>query len=206
MDMDIRITVKDAETLRVETSTGWLVDGGLGPDSLALGDGRVSLGPVCQRGPGVYEMYVSSEVGVYVLDAPHTEDVFPIDVVLDDVAPYACLVEDETADEQLESLRVGVEECLVFASECPGLDEQLRTAAREDLDEGRGQRVRRLAAWHLEPVVADPGCGCALPGVDGPVRVPTERLADAVERITGERPRNEVQVRSLLRRWAVASR
>lgn len=202
--MGVRVTVKDEQTFRVEVSTGWVVDGGLGPDSLALGaDGRVLLGPVCQRGPGVCEVSVSSEVGVYVLDASFTEEAFPLDVVLDN--PHTCLSEDGTASEQLPVLLAGIRECLVFAAAHPGLDERLRAAARDDLTTPGAQNVQRVAAAHMKPVVSDAGCGSALPGVEGAVQVPTRRLADAVERVSGERPRNDVQVRTLLRRWVVAA-
>lgn len=80
-----------------------------------------------------------------------------------------------------------------------GLDEQLKSAAMADLPLPPRQRtaVAAVAAAHL----AGP-TGMVFPSGEAEWAV-TEYLADAVERITGSRPYNQMQVRSRLRRWAV---
>lgn len=191
----VTITAADDRTFRIEAPDGDLAWGGLGPDSLALG--RVSIGPVCEveDEPGVFTMTVSSEVGVYVCDVPHTTYVYPFDAVYE--APHTCLVDDLSAPEQLEALRAGVAECLDYAARHPGLDLQLRATARREREKGRGTWLAGLVEQHLQSLES-----CSVAPNGEPVRVPTERLADAVERITGDRPRNEMQARTLMRRWA----
>lgn len=203
MSNGITITAPEERTFRIEVhGDGYRVDGGLGPDSLALGGGRVMVGPVTTgKRPGVFYLTCNSEASVFVLDVPLSNDVVPLDGVFD--APHTCLDEDLPAGVQLPTLRAGVGACLAFVERFPGLDEQLRTAARRDRAAGRGDRVRILAEGHLR-ALRNPHepAGSVIPGTGERVRVPTERLADAVERITGDRPRNHVQVRTLMRRWA----
>lgn len=80
-----------------------------------------------------------------------------------------------------------------------GLDEQLKDAAMADLPLPPRQRtaVAAVVAAHL----AGP-TSMVFPSGEAEWAV-TEYLADAVERITGSRPYNQMQVRSRLRRWAV---
>lgn len=191
----VEITLQDAQTFRIESPDGHLVWGGLGPDFLALG--RVTMGPVIERGPGVFTMPCSSEAAVCVGDVPFESDVAPYDAVYE--APITCLVDDRTAAEQLGTLLVGVTDCLRYAATHRGLDERLQKAALGDRGAGRGSRVRDLVERHVMPLPAE---WCSVLPSGEPARVPTDRLADAVERITGERPRNDVQVRAAMRRWA----
>lgn len=191
----VKITVQDAKTYRIEAPDGRLVWGGLGPDSLGLG--RVTMGPVHEREPGVFTMPCNSEAWVCVGDVPFESDVAPYDAVYE--APLTCLVEGQAAAEQLETLRAGLAECLRYAANHRGLDERLQKAALGDRGAGRGTRVRDLVDRHITAVPTE---WCSVLPSGEPVRVPTDRLADAVERITGERPRNDVQVRTAMRRWA----
>lgn len=80
------------------------------------------------------------------------------------------------------------------------LEERLIAAAREDFPLiHRGRRaVAQVCQPYLTPPAAETGAGAMLASV-------APELADAVERITGTRPRNQIQVRTSLRRWLVAS-
>lgn len=80
-----------------------------------------------------------------------------------------------------------------------GLDEQLKSAAMADLP--LPPRQRTAVAAVAAPYLAGP-TSMVFPSGQAEWAV-TERLVDAVERITGSRPYNQMQVRSRLRRWAV---
>lgn len=110
------ITVEDAHTFRIHAPHAALVDGGLSPDALALGDERVLIGWIKRRTadePDTYFMPSTDECGWEVYQAPARNDaeVFPDP---DANGPVGTL-ENRPAPEQLETLRAGVRAALDYA-------------------------------------------------------------------------------------------
>lgn len=112
------ITVEDEHTFRIHAPHANLVDGGLSPDALALGDERVVIGWIERRTAAdhptdTYFMPSTDECGWEVYQAPARNDAeyFPDP---DEDGPVGTL-EKRPAHEQLETLRAGVRAALAYA-------------------------------------------------------------------------------------------
>lgn len=103
------------DTMCVVAPTGAFIDGGLGPDSLAVGCGYVLIGPVhATDTPGVFVLGVSDEAGVGLCLQPADPD-SPDPIEPDDNAPMFTL-DNAPAWSQVAALQTAIDYCVHHAA------------------------------------------------------------------------------------------
>lgn len=139
------ITVEDENTFRIYAPRATWVDGGLSPDSLAIGDGRVLLGWVqrSHENPHTYFMPAIDECGWEVYRTSVTADC-DTPPEPDENGPVGTL-QTAPAREQLERLRANVKTALEYTQTTPrpNLTKQVSSPSAEEDQFSAGYNAAR---------------------------------------------------------------